>query len=210
MKIDKERYEVWNRKNLNIIHFMVNPGLAFNELILGQRLPQIMLIDRLSNKPLMERTIIPCTHCETFHDGRTWSAQNGTAFKNWFGLFCPKCQEIIPCIRNYTSLTILFITYPLWFWWIKAWKKTWLKNQPARYEQIDLDLVTHKKARWIRIGTLWGLFMFIAMFATMPLVSQTNYSWELALITLPIWLLGGLGFGYAMKWWLGKKDKAPG
>ena len=85
---------------------MLNPGLAINELILGQRVPKIMLIDQISDKPFMERTYVPCPHCDTYHDGRTWSQQNNTAFKNWFGLYCPNCGDIIPCIRNWTSALI--------------------------------------------------------------------------------------------------------
>ena len=89
-----------------------------------------MLIDKTSEKPLMERTYIPCPHCETLHDGRTWSKENGTATKNWFGLYCPECGGIIPCLHNATFYLLMVLTYPIWGWFKKSWKEKWLKKLP--------------------------------------------------------------------------------
>ena len=46
MKYDKEKYKILGWKNLLILHWIINPGLAFNELIFGQTIPKVMLIER--------------------------------------------------------------------------------------------------------------------------------------------------------------------
>lgn len=207
MEIDRSKYKVWDSNNLNIIHWMINPGLAINELILGQRIPRITLIDQTSDKPLMERTYIPCPNCKTYHDGRTWSAQNKTALKNWFGLYCHNCNEIIPCIRNWTSGLILILTYPFWFWWINSWKRSWMDKQPQRFSNLSFEAIEHKKVNWLKTGLVWGAFMFITMTLLMPLITGTEYDLTIILINLPIWTIGGVAFGYTMKWWMGKRLK---
>lgn len=210
MEIDRTKYKVWDRKNLSVIHFMLNPGLAINELILGQRVPKIMLIDQSSDKPLMERTYVPCPHCNTYHDGRTWSVQNKTAFKNWFGLYCPNCGEIIPCIRNWTSGLILIVTYPFWFWWINTWKRSWMEKQPERYANLNFESIEHWKMQWVKMGLLWGTFMYIVMTLLLPPIIGSSYELVNFLIGIPIWLIAGLIFGYVMKWWMGKKVRLAG
>ncbi len=186
---------------------MLNSGLAINELILGQRVPEIMLIDQTSDKPFMERTYVPCPTCGTNHDGRTWSTQNNTAFKNWFGLYCPNCGGIIPCIRNWTSALILFLTYPLWFWWINSWKQSWLAAQPARYANLSFHTVERKNTHWLKMGLLWAAFMFIVMTVVMSVIDESSYSLENMLIRIPIWLVAGLIFGFVMKWMMSKKAR---
>ncbi len=205
MEIDPLKYKVWDKKSPIVIHYMLNPALAINELILGQRIPKITLIDRTSDKPLMERTYVPCMKCETFHDSRTWSAQNKTGLRNWFGLYCPNCGEIIPCIRNWTSALILMITYPLWFWWVGKWKQSWVEKQPARYSNIKLEKIEHKKINWLLLGLLWGAIMFVVMHLIPPLIDGKGYNQTILLINLPIWAFSGLAFGYTMKWWMGLK-----
>jgi len=64
----------------------------------------------------MEWTYVPCPHCHTLHDGRIWSAKNGTHRRNWFGYYCPECGKIIPCIHNGLAFLLLTITFPIWGW----------------------------------------------------------------------------------------------
>ncbi len=49
MEFDKEKYKVWKLPHPMLLHWIINPGLAFNELILGQRIPKITLIDKTSD-----------------------------------------------------------------------------------------------------------------------------------------------------------------
>lgn len=125
---DESKYKIYTWKHWMILHFILNPGLAFNELILGQRIPKISLEDKTSKKPRAERSYVPCPHCDTLHDGRIWSADNGRAFKNWFGLYCPECGGIIPCVMNVTSYIILALTLPVWGWFKDDLKKTGYQN----------------------------------------------------------------------------------
>src|SRR5688572_8021958 len=104
MEFDREKYKVWNWKHPAMLHWMINPGLMINELLLGQRIPKVMLVEKDKSKPLGERTFIPCPHCKTVHPGMKWSPQNGTSYKNWFGFYCDSCDKVIPCLWNFTSL----------------------------------------------------------------------------------------------------------
>ncbi len=63
MNYDKTKYKIWNWKSPVILHWIINPGLVINELILGQTIPKVMLIEREGNKPFFERSFIPCPHC---------------------------------------------------------------------------------------------------------------------------------------------------
>ncbi len=51
--------------------------------------------------------------------------------------------------------------------------------------------------QWIYTGISWGMFMFII--TTITDIFRHTITWKSALISLPIYLLGGLAFGYVMK-----------
>ena len=67
MEFDNKKWKVYTWKNWMIIHWIINPGLVINELILGQRIPKIYLEDKESTKPRIDRTFVPCPHCEKLH-----------------------------------------------------------------------------------------------------------------------------------------------
>ncbi|OBX22841.1 MULTISPECIES: hypothetical protein [Bizionia] len=204
-----EKFKAYTWKNWMHLHWIINPGLVINELFLGQRVPKITLIDKTTDKPKYERLFIPCPHCETIHDARTWSTTNGTAFKNWFGLFCPKCNQIIPCLTNIFTYIILAITYPIWNWFQKKLKNKWLEKQPKRF--INLDLTNQPNPfegnGWIKQGLSWGLFMFVFMTFILHLIQGEKITLWSVLIGVPIWTIGGMGFGYTMKSLMGKPKR---
>ena len=201
MNFDRKKYKVYTWKNWMMLHWIINPGLIVNELILGQRVPKITLEERTSNKTRFERGIVPCPHCETLHDGRTWSTENGTAFKNWFGLYCNKCGKIIPCLINVFSFLVLIITYPIWGWFKNKMKKKWLEKQQQRFKNIDIEKVPnpYDKKSWIKTGLGWALFMFIMMTIVFPLYDGSEINIKTILIGVVIWTISGLLFGYTMK-----------
>ena len=86
MNYDKKKYIIWDWKNPVISHWIINPGLVVNELLLGQTVPKVMLIERKGNKPFYQRSFIPCPHCGELHSGLKFSVRNKTAFKKlvWF------------------------------------------------------------------------------------------------------------------------------
>ncbi|MFD2551934.1 hypothetical protein ACFSQP_08910 [Bizionia sediminis] len=209
MIYNTEKYKVYTWKHWMILHWILNPGLAINELILGQRVPKISLEDKTSSKPRLERTFVPCPHCHTLHDGRTWTTNNGLAFKNWYGLYCPYCQGIIPCVRNVTSLIVLAITFPVWGWYRKKLKAAWLQKQSKRYKKTKPDLKPHtfSNKRWIVSGLLWGLFMFLVMAVALPFFNNQELTPQTLFLSGFIWTLGGLAFGYTMKLFLNKTGR---
>lgn len=208
MEIDKHKYSLWTWKHPFMLHWIVNPGLAFNELVLGQRVPKVTLVEKDSRKPLQERTHIPCPHCGTIHPGVKWSLQNN-AFKNWFGLYCDQCGKTIPCLTNLTSAFILAVTFPLWFWFKNSLKKQWLSRQAKRYQNINMDTADPLEGYgWIKTGLGWGATMFILMSVLFPLIWGDALSAMRLLIEAVIWTLGGILFGYTLKLINGKKMNA--
>lgn len=207
MKIDTNKYKVWTWEHPMMLHWIINPGLVFNELILGQRVAKIILVEKDKSKTLTDRSFIPCPNCETIHDGRIWSAQNKTAFKNWYGLYCPNCGGVIPCLRNFASALLLTLTFPVWGWFRKSFKQEWLNKQPQRFASVDVNKVAPElsKKRWVAIGLSWGLFMFIFTTFIMPWLRDEAITTTEILISIPIWTLGGLAFGYTMKKMMVKK-----
>ena len=133
-EFDRNKYTVRALPDGAMLFWILNPGAAFNELFLGQRVPKVMLIDRTSDQPLFLRTYIPCPHCGTLHPGMLWG--KGNAFGHWYGYLCLTCDKIIPCLWNCTSLLILTITFPLWI-------------LPAHFLNPDGWLM--KNAAWIKI-----------------------------------------------------------
>lgn len=204
MEFDQSKYKVLNWKNFSALMWILNPGIAFNELVLGQRVPKILLIDKTSTKPLMERTYVHCPHCEEIHDGRLWAKQNKTAFKNWFGYYCRSCGGIIPCHRNIFSLLLLITTYPLWGWFKHQWKQKWLAKQPRRYQDVNAEKITYTEVPWMKIGLEFGGFMYIFMSLYFIIINSQDIIPTL-LIGIPVWALTGLLFAYIMKVWMGKK-----
>jgi hypothetical protein len=205
MDYNRSKYKVKDWRCLAHLHWMINPGLAINELILGQRTPKVILIDKASDKPLMERTYVPCPHCHTKHDGRLWSGKKGTAGKNWFGYYCPECGHIIPCLWNVFSYLILTITFPVWGWFKDSLKQKWLEKQPQRYQGIKTDSL--KKISWINVGAIFGGLMFL-FFAVALLILMPPSQYLSALFRAFIGsAAAAFFFGVIMKVWLSYKEK---
>lgn len=194
-----------------ILHWIINPGLIINELILGQTIPKVMLIEREGNKPFYQRSLIPCPHCGEQHSGLKYSAQNKTAIKNWFGFYCDNCTGIIPVQRNLTSIILLSITFPVWGWFRKSIKQKWLDKQPERYKNLNLDIIEIEKKNttknWLKSGLYFGVFMFLSMVIIYPLIQGKEITLENIMIGVPLWVVGGLIWGLTMKWWMNKKGK---
>lgn len=206
MEFNKDKYKIYTWRNWMMLHWILNPGLAVNELVLGQRIPEISLEDKTSEKNRSERTFIPCPHCEKLHDGITWSTGNGTAFKNWFGLYCTNCGKIIPCLMNAFSFIILAITFPIWGWFRKSLKANWLEKQPKRYRNIEIKIVPNPfdKKSWIKTGLSWGAFMFVVMSILFPYFENQEITIKNIIIGAVLWTLGGFAFGYTMKIFMNK------
>jgi len=206
MNYDKTKYKIITWKNPQMLHWILNPGIAFNELAFGQRIPKVTLQERNSSKTLAERIWIPCPHCQTLHSGLKWSLQNKTAFRNWFGLYCDNCEKTIPCLTNLTSYLILGLSFPIWIWFKDKWKTKWLESQKLRFSK-PLDM-TPKAVKWWLLGLFFGISMYITMTIVFPLIYKGSITKTELLIGIPAWTLGGLVFALLMKWMVNRKIKS--
>jgi hypothetical protein len=112
------------------LHWILNPGLAVNEILLGQRVPRTLYsCDRCAILPMLGM-YVHCPHCGSFHSGILWSGRNG--FGHWFGYVCPDCGGRIPCLRNLTALVVLALTFPLWIAPALLYRKRWLARELRR------------------------------------------------------------------------------
>jgi hypothetical protein len=54
----------------------------------------------------------------------------------------------------------------------------------------------------LRLGLPWGLGMFVIMTIIIPWMNAEPIPLKKILISFPLWMLGGLLFGYCMNRWL--------
>ena len=212
MKYDKGKYKIWDWKSPVIIHWIINPGLAVNELFLGLNTPKVTLVERAGEKPFYQRSFIPCPDCGEMHSGLKYSGRNKTILWNWFGFYCDNCGGIIPVQRNLITLIILTITFPVWGWFRKSLKRKWLEKQPERYKNLNLEVVEIPKKKWtknwLKSGLFFALLMFVSMQIVFPLIERKEITQRSILIGIPIWLICGLCYGLTMSWWMNKRGLA--
>ena len=111
MDYDLDRYDAWTWKHPLMMHWILNPALAFNELVLGQRIPCLTLIDTQSEAPLADRTYIPCPHCQAMNPASLYAK---TGLGNYAGVVCAECGEEIPTLKNALTWVMTFLTWPIW------------------------------------------------------------------------------------------------
>ena len=176
MQYDKNRFKIHALPHPLVLHWVLNPVIMFNELILGQRLPKVTLIDKKSDKPQLERSYIPCPHCETLNDSRLWA--KGNAFNHWFGFVCPSCHEIIPGLWNIFSLAILAITFPLWYFPARFFRRRWLEKEKERLAKVlERPLIQAKSINWLLINVLsYGVSMWVMW-----------VMWVISMVLLNVW-----------------------
>lgn len=188
------------------LHYIINPGLAFNELVLGQRIAKVGLVEKNTDRPFMERNYVPCPHCNTLHGNQVWSGSR--SFGNWFGLYCPNCKGIIPCIRNATSFIVLAISFPLWYSFKNTLKKRWYKKQEQRFINVPSFSEPTKPTTTKQLilgGLFFGVIMFLFNSFLFPALADEEISIDKLAVSLVICLLGGLLFSLFMKWYATSK-----
>ena len=176
MQYDKNRFKIHALPHPLVLHWVLNPLIVFNELIFGQRLPKVTLIDKKSDKPQLEGSYIPCPHCDTLNDSRLWA--KGNAFEHWFGFVCPSCHEIIPCLWNIFSLAILAITFPLWYFPARFFRRRWLEKEKERLAKVlERPLIQAKSINWLLIDVCsYGVFIGVA-----------GVLWVICWVLLDVW-----------------------
>ena len=94
-----------------LLHWKLNPGLAINELLLGQRIPKTLYVcKRCSHFCFPTFQTVLCEHCNRQHSVQIW---NHCGFGNWMGLVCPDCGGEIPSLTNFTSRVLMTLLSPV-------------------------------------------------------------------------------------------------
>jgi hypothetical protein len=88
-----EDFTVWTWRHPMMLHWIANPGLAFNELVLGQRMPARANVCRQCRT-----SFVDCPHCNRAIDAVQWGGRS--ALGHWRGLPCPHCGGSIPVLSN--------------------------------------------------------------------------------------------------------------
>ena len=198
----------WKLPHPILLHWILNPGLAFNEVILGQRLPKVQLICKDCEGAMVERAYVPCPSCHSMHWGRLWARKR--AFGNWRGIACPACEKPIPCLWNIFSLVLLAITSPIWALpYFLYFRYRPLKPICELKDGAPPKPKAITKKTWIVMGAAWGGLMWVAM-SLLPVLWHWNegrIAWMTLVVGLAIWGFGGLGFGFTMWLVLGRIRK---
>jgi len=184
MQYDKNRFKIWKLPHPLILHWILNPCVIFGELIFGVRVAKVTLIDKESDKPQRERTYVPCPHCETLNDSRLWGKGNTYIFGHWFGLVCPSCHQAIPCLWNIFSLVVLAITFPLWYFPARFFRRRWLEKEKERLAKVlEHPLSQAKSITRLSLGVgvvVWGISIGAGMMSVIVLqVLWNGRVWDL-------------------------------
>lgn len=217
-------YEKWSLDGSNLgirlmyWHMILNPGLAINELVLGQRTPKVSYVCKSCDAPLADRSYVHCPGCDSFHQGRIWAYKN--AFGNWLGLVCPTCGEPIPCLWNLTSRLLLVLTAPIWWMPVSRFRRQWLQASCKRISDNSLlyiDSVSNKPkpVRYFLMGNVWGFLMsfFTGIAATVlalvvwsvPASALAGIFFAATFGSLIVWIPAGWLFGLTMKLMIDRK-----
>jgi len=161
--IDGRRFKIWRWPHWAIVHWALNPGLAFNELILGQRIPKETFIEQGVDRPLTERQYAFCRDCGALTNFRLWVAAK-TLFRNYFGLVCPSCGAKIPLEKNVFTRVVLVVATPItWplrrIFETKALERQRAKLLRAKAEFAALEPEVRRRQSPLRMGVIFGLFM---------------------------------------------------
>jgi len=184
---DQIEWTVQDERDPTMLHWKLNPGLVFNEVLLGQRIPAEMWVCKACDLPRQERTWIPCTACGTLHANLLWG--KGNAFGHWTGLWCPHCCEEIPCLRNVAALGVEKLLTPL-RWVLRPLIPTWRRREIEAATRHRL--VKHERPRWIRTGIVkFGGGLFAVLYG----LPAATVAGAIAIGWLPTGLLGALLVG---------------
>jgi hypothetical protein len=183
-----------------LLHWVLNPGVAFNEVVLGQCIPKEYFTCKRC--PFGDRCYIRCPSCDSFHSGMLWA--RGNAFGHWFGLICPRCGVPIPRLWNLVSIVVLMVTAPVWWLPVRAWKAHYIRYERLRARAVLAAPVTRPRPHWLVVGLMWALLSGTLFSVVFPMFAPAPGGYLVGvgvclLCGFPTWLLGGVAFGALMK-----------
>lgn len=191
-----------------LLHWVINPGLAVNELLLGQRVPKLSLECQDCKLPLLERSLVPCPNCGVVHDGRIWAGHS--AFGNWLGLVCPSCTQRIPALWGLASLALLALTSPVWY----LPYRFYFRDRRVQGPSTQIPPTRTASARnSVKMALMFGLLMY-AGFSVVPTLLDYREAGVLStrklLSGLFVCGLGSVFFGGFMHWYLNRRTRKAG
>lgn len=212
MEFDRERFDVIKLPHWALVHWVLNPGLAINELVLGQRLVQVSLIDHTSPAPLVDRTYYPCDTCGAQNAAGLYERRR---IGNHAGLVCAACGDKLPTLKNALSWVVLMITWPLWKPLERRFGPGLLARQRAALTaDAAIDAPPPKPVSALNMGLMFGCTMGVFFFvqSLVQLSAATPGDWVSAGIGAGLGgTIAGVIFGATMKAVLarGGRSSAP-
>jgi hypothetical protein len=156
-KCGKKHYKVCKLPHPLLLHYILNPGIAVSEILLGVCFPKVALLCQSCQLPLYARGYVPCPHCRAMHDARLWTHEN--AFGNWRGYICPCCNKPIPRLWNVFSVIILIVLAPIWYFPYRFLRK---KPYLLARKNLRISVISEPTAKtWIIYGVWFGFFMWL-------------------------------------------------
>jgi hypothetical protein len=154
-----DKVRVWTRWHPLMLHAQINPGMAINELVLGQAMPSRIVIHPNDGRPLADRQSIDCPHCMARHNSLIWRK---TGFGNWYGIYCPQCEENIPRLFNALSALVMLLTWPIWRPFKNRIEPVLKRRQLAKLRNPSsaATITNSRKHAGLKMGLMWGAMMF--------------------------------------------------
>lgn len=197
MTIDKTKYHVWKWYHVFRLIWILNPIEVLYDLFLGKRIPKVTLIEKKNKKPFYYKAYVQCPHCETIHSILKWTPQNNTCFGNWFGWYCDHCGNIIPCLRNITSMIFMAISYPFWYPSNEKRKAEWLIKQKSKFSGPLYSGAPIYP--WWYEGFTWANYFIVVMILFNIFHDEEVIDLPRVLMYLFEWLSSALFYGLLMK-----------
>ena len=141
-----ENVSTWSWKHPLVIHWILNPGLAFNEVVLGQRLPSRSYVCRDCKKDLPDRNWVICPHCAGVSTARLWMGNH--ALGHWLGVVCPHCGMRMPSLWNATSAVLVICLSPMWVLPYFLFKDRYLAWEAKRAAKALSKINGSETAEW--------------------------------------------------------------
>ena len=183
-----------------VLHYILNPGIAINEILLGQCLPKVTLYCQTCQLPLFERTYVPCPHCRSMNNGLLWS--NRRAFGSWLGYICPNCRRRIPRLWNLFSIVILIIFAPIWYFPYQSFYKHNYRTADNNLEDLEASNTWRPNRKtWITMSIGFGFSMWLILGlipAITGFINTKTFSLSSLLVEAVVCSLTGLCFGIVM------------
>ena len=206
--IDGRRFKVLKLLNPLLIHWVLNPSLAFNELVFGQRIPREILIEQDVPGDLIARQHVQCPACGTLTSWARYKAA-GLQFGLYRGIPCQACASEVPQLLNAVSWLVLT---PLRFLpGGTRRKQLMLARQAERLRTADPDEAEAPDGppSFVRQGFAFGLAMAVFFVISNVIGAERG----LAALERAVWsgaaagALAGVLFGFGM-WLVGRRTRA--